>query len=76
MWQLLFGDHAIWFGIPAVAGTFFFAFRLLLMLVTGGGNDFLHADADSAFDLHADHDHASGAFKVLSVQAISAFLMG
>ena len=74
MSQLLFGDNAIWFGVPAIVGTLFFLFRLVMMLVLGAGHgDGLHVEGD-AFDL--DHGDSSGAFKVLSVQAVAAFLMG
>lgn len=74
MSDLLFGGHAVWFGVPAVVGTLFFLFRLIMMLVVGAAHgDGLHMDGD-AFDL--DHGDSSGAFKVLSVQAVAAFLMG
>lgn len=38
-----FGDSAIWFGIPALAGTLFFTLRIILMLTLGdltGESDF------------------------------------
>jgi hypothetical protein len=71
--ELLFGSDALWFSVPALAGTLFFLFRVILMLVAGDVG--LHHDAaDSSFDL--DHGDSSSAFKVLSVQAIAAFMMG
>lgn len=95
MQELIFGPVAIWFGVPAVVGTAFFALRLGLMLVGG-------AETDAGFDVDVDFDvvdvdvdvadvdavgEATGeaggdpsdsthAFKVLSIQAISAFIMG
>lgn len=81
MSDLLFGPVTIWFGLPAVVGTAFFTLRLVMMLVGGDADadggfdaDIDAADVDGAID-GADAD-SSGAFKVLSLQAISAFLMG
>jgi hypothetical protein len=71
--ELFFGGFAPWFTVPALVGTGFFLVRLLLMLGFGHGLD-IHADDGSGFDL--EHGDTEGAFKVLSVQAISAFLMG
>lgn len=72
MAELFFSGNALWFTVPALAGTFFFVARLLLMLVAGGGD--LHLDHDVAMDV--DHPDSSSAFKLFSVQAISAFMMG
>jgi hypothetical protein len=72
MQDLLFGDRALWFTVPAVAGTVFFVFRLLAMLAFGHGD--WHVDDATSLDL--DHADSSSAFKVLSVQAVAAFLMG
>jgi hypothetical protein len=69
--ELLFGSDALWFSVPALAGTIFFVGRVLLMLFGGGVE--LHHDA-GGFDL--DHGDSSDAFKVLSLQSIAAFLMG
>ncbi len=74
MLNMLFSDHAAWFGVPAVIGTVFFALRLVLMLV---GADFAHHDIDAgggAADVH--HGDPGEAFKVLSIQSIAAFVMG
>jgi hypothetical protein len=73
MQELLFGRDVLWFSIPALVGTFFFLFRTIIMLV-GGGFDLHHDTGDASFDL--DHSDSSGAFKVLSIQAIAAFSMG
>jgi membrane protein implicated in regulation of membrane protease activity len=71
--ELVFGSQALWFSVPAIAGTLFFLFRVILLLV-GGGVELHHDAGDSSFDL--DHGDSSSAFKVLSIQAIAAFLMG
>ena len=81
MQDILFGPVASWFSIPALVGTAFFVLRTLLMLL-GGDADSGLADADidaGDFDLLAEAGEAgesASAFKLLSVQAISAFLMG
>lgn len=72
MQELLFGPDAMWFSVPALAGTFFFLLRVMLMLVGGGVE--LHHDAGGSFDV--DHGDSSDAFKVLSIQSIAAFFMG
>lgn len=72
MQDLLFAEGAPLFAVPALIGTAFFMIRVGLLLVGGHGD--LHADSGSDFDL--DHGDSSDAFKVLSIQAISAFLMG
>jgi hypothetical protein len=69
--QLLFGSDALWFSVPALAGTIFFLGRVVMMLFVGDVE--LHHDA-GGFDL--DHGDSSEAFKVLSLQSIAAFLMG
>ncbi len=73
MQELFFGDLAPWFTVPALVGTGFFFIRTLLMFVTGAEMD-LHVDDGAGFDL--DHGDTEGSFKVLSLQAISAFMMG
>jgi hypothetical protein len=82
MLDLLLGGSAGLFGVPALVGTFFFLARVVIMLV-GGGNDLHHDFAvdtgggDAATgDLAGDHADSGVAFKVLSIQAIAAFLMG
>jgi hypothetical protein len=81
MRDLLFGPVAIWFSIPAIVGTAFFALRTLLMLVGGDADSGLgDADLDAGdFDSLAEageSGESAYAFKVLSVQAVSAFMMG
>jgi hypothetical protein len=90
MLDLLLGGNAVWFGVPALLGTLFFAGRVVMMLLGGGE---LHADAgggdlgggdlgggdlggvdSGGADLH--HADSSESFKILSIQAIAAFLMG
>ena len=73
MEQLFFGDFAPWFTVPALVGTGFFLIRTLMMFVTGAEMD-LHVDDGAGFDL--DHGDTEASFKVLSLQAISAFMMG
>ncbi len=92
MQELILGPVAIWFSVPALVGTAFFALRSAMMLVGG-------ADADTGFDVDVDVDFdvdvdvdagdidavsetggdpgdSTHAFKVLSIQAIAAFVMG
>lgn len=84
MSDLFFGPVAVWFTIPALVGTVFFTFRMVMMLVGGDVDadvdvpadvDFDVADVDAAADA-ADSSDSTTAFKVLSIQAIAAFLMG
>src|SRR5690606_32099141 len=62
--ELFFGDNAIRFAIPALAGTVFFALRCALMLV------------GAAADVDADISDSGEAFELLSLQTIAAFAMG
>ena len=90
MLDALFGQFAGWFSAPALIGTAFFLLRLLVP--GGGDHDAggdaggdVGGDAGGAMDAHAadvhagagdgHHDAPSG-FRMLSVQAICAFLMG
>ncbi len=73
MEQLFFGDFASWFAVPALIGTGFFIIRTAMMFVSGAEMD-LHVEDGAGFDL--DHGDTEGSFKILSLQAISAFLMG
>jgi hypothetical protein len=79
MMELLFGGGAALFGVTAVLGTRFFLGRVVPML-SGGLGDALHGgidvDAGHAAGAVTDHTDSSSAFKVLSLQAIAAFLMG
>ncbi len=73
MSDLFFGNNATWFTVPALIGTLFFVVRLGLMLVGGGDWD---VDADVDGDIDGDFDDSDHAFKVLSIQSITAFMMG
>lgn len=81
MLDSLFGQHAGWFTAPALIGTFFFVLRLLMP--GGGDHDTSGAMDAHGVDVHAGdassadghHEH-TGAMKMLSVQALCAFLMG
>lgn len=79
MQELIFGPGAVWFGVPAVLGTIFFALRLGTMLVGGADAD-VGVDAEipdlDAIDGGGDAEGSNETFKVLSVQSISAFMMG
>jgi len=79
--DILFGGNAALFGVTAVIGTLFFLGRTVLMLVAGDAD--MHHDLGFDADVgHADgsdlgdHTDSSTAFKILSIQAIAAFLMG
>jgi len=87
MLDVLLGGNAVWFGVPALIGTFFFVLRVAMMLLGGGevhhdlsfdaggdvSGDVGGGDADAG-DIH--HPDSSLAFRILSIQAIAAFLMG
>jgi hypothetical protein len=79
MLEILLGGNAALFGVPALIGTLFFVGRLALMLFAGDGDlhqDIgLHVDAGHTGDM-AGHTDSSSAFKILSLQAVAAFLMG
>lgn len=79
MQELIFGPGAVWFGVPAVLGTFFFALRLGTMFLGGADAD-VGADADipdlDTIDGDGDGESSNETFKVLSIQSIAAFLMG
>lgn len=64
--QWLLGSSALWFSVPAIAGTVYF----LIQLVMGQLGGDLDADLDFG-------DSATGSeFRVLSLQTLSAFCMG
>ncbi len=65
----LIGAQALWFSVPAVAGTMYF----LLQLVLGqlGGD----VDMDTEFDLDANGGDVGGDFRVVSLQTLSTFAM-
>ncbi|HYE02926.1 MAG TPA: NfeD family protein [Phycisphaerales bacterium] len=72
--SFLFDDGMAWFTLPALIGTSVFLIRLLMMLVGGAADLDLDLGVDTdGLDLHSD---STQAFQVLSVQGVSAFLMG
>ncbi len=74
MMELLFGNNAGWFAVPALVGTFVFVIRIGLLMVGHHGGDVhgdLHLDSGDAH-----HGDPGEAFKALSIQSIAAFLMG
>jgi hypothetical protein len=64
--ELLFGDNAAWYTVPAIIGTAFFSLRIVLMMI-GMGAD---------VDVDIDGADSTDAFHVLSLQSIAAFAMG
>jgi len=72
--QQFLGDYAVWFTVPAVAGTLYFVIQMLFQGF-GGDADF---DMDVSADLGTDVSHGGAGhdFKVLSLQTLSAFFMG
>lgn len=71
MLDLLFSGANAWFGVPAAVGTLLFVIRLGFMLIGGHGGDF--HDAGTGMDHHDGHTDAG---KYLSVQTVTAFIMG
>jgi membrane protein implicated in regulation of membrane protease activity len=74
MWDALFQGNAVWFSVPALAGTGLFLLKLALMLMG-------HHGGDGSFDVHDGdvghaHDGSDSAFKLLTVQGILGFMMG
>jgi hypothetical protein len=58
--------------VPAVLGTLYFLFRLIMMIAgIGGGGDF-----GDAGHVDGGHGDSSQALKVLSIHSFAAFLMG
>jgi len=82
--QQLFEGQTLLFTIPAIVGTGVFFLKLALMMVGGvadggGAADIdvdMDVDLDPTSDVDAVHADSTAAFKLFSVQAISAFLMG
>lgn len=68
MLDWLFADGGLWFSVPAIVGTAYFAFSL----VAGELGSDLDVDVGEP-----GHGHAPGAeFRTLSLQTLSAFFMG
>lgn len=73
MFDIMFTQEGWLFSVPAIFGTLVFLFRIVLMSIGHhGGMDIDHADVEVGSDLH-DSTHA---FSLLSVQSITALLMG
>lgn len=70
MMDMLFGDLAPWFTAPALLGTGFLMIQLLLGELGGDGA------LDLDVDIDVDSDHPGSEFGWLSLQSLSAFLMG
>jgi len=71
MYQVFFGDNALWFTFPAFLGTAFLLLRFLLLSIGGGG------DIDDGHDVGLDqHAHGADGLKLLSLQTAIAFCMG
>jgi membrane protein implicated in regulation of membrane protease activity len=72
----LFANGLAWYTIPAIVGSVFFVLRLGLMLAGGVADTDLIPDIDADADIDPDLHDSTEAFKLLSLQAIAAFLMG
>jgi membrane protein implicated in regulation of membrane protease activity len=72
MLDVLFEGQALWFSVPALLGTGVFLFLVAMMLLGTDGGDGFDADTGSSFD----GSDSTQAFELLSVQGVSAFLMG
>jgi len=75
MFQDFFAGDALWFSVPAVAGTAFFLIRLLLLMFGGIADaDIGGMEADTGMEVH--HGDSGLAAQFLSIQGITAFFMG
>ncbi|MCB9845804.1 MAG: NfeD family protein [Phycisphaeraceae bacterium] len=75
--EWFFSGNLPWFSVPALIATILFLIRIGFMLVGDVGDaDLGDGDAGDFGDGDAAHDPSDAAFKVLSIQVISAFLMG
>lgn len=83
----LSSSPSIWFTIPALVGTVFFALRLAMALMgldfaegadgDGGGFGDLGDDAvDLSVEEGIDHAETTSVFKFLSIQTVTSFAMG
>ena len=74
MLDVFFNGVAIWFGVPALSGTALFTVKLALLAM---GADHSVEAHDLPHDPGGDpHSDSAGAFKLLSIQGIVAFIMG
>lgn len=70
-----FSGDALWFSVPAIAGTGFFLLRLLLLAFGGIADaDIGGMEADAGVELH--HGDSGLAAQFLSIQGITGFFMG
>lgn len=87
MINTLFANDALWFTVPALAGTFFFLVRLAMALTgiefegaDGGGGDGIDfgddIPGDTGMDEGMDHAETTSVFKFISIQTVTAFFMG
>ncbi|MCA3004675.1 MAG: hypothetical protein LW650_14930 [Planctomycetaceae bacterium] len=73
MLDTLFSGGAAWFTVPALIGTGVFLIKLVMMLLGGSDDLDLGGSADAGGAHHAD---GSGLITIMSVQGVSAFMMG
>lgn len=73
MLTAMFSGYALWFTIPALVATGAFLIKLTLLLAGGDAGPDLHVDSGTGAGGMED---GVGAFKLLSVQAMTGFLMG
>jgi len=76
--EFLFEHGGVWFSVPALVGTLFFAIRIVMAMM---GIDFGDgADGGDTggpgLDEVVDHAESTTVFKFLSIQTITAFAMG
>lgn len=68
MFEVMFGEYAAWFTIPALLGSIFFILRLAV--------SFIGFDADVDADVDDLSDDSTETFKFISIQALLTFAMG
>lgn len=76
MMQQFLGDYAVWFTVPAVAGTLYFAIQMLFQGLGGDADFDMDMDVSGEINTDVSHHTAGHDFKVLSLQTLSAFFMG
>lgn len=72
----LFEGQTVLFTIPAILGGLVFLLRMALMMIGGIADIDGDIDVDVDADIDAVHADSTEAFRALSIQTISAFLMG
>lgn len=73
MLDAMFTDGGAWFAVPALLGSGVFLIRIVLLLAGMHHDGGLEAHADP---IDAHHPDSTAVAKVLSVQTVSAFIMG